>query len=156
MNTVFKPTPRNQYQISVFNYQINTYDEIDKYSSYQIQQNQQYYQYTQQEKNKGLIINQSPTFSDNSINNSNISYNSNTSNNYSIPIVKTPSVAVKERKSKKYWTTEQKKLAVEKAKELGLSKATKYLQMYCPQIFSDLSPSTLQYWIHKTKTDSLM
>lgn len=177
MTTVFKPTPRNLYQISFFNCQINSYDEIDRYDAYQIQQNNQYFHDVRQERNNGNIINQSPPFSETSIvspsfmnsNNSNNSNNFNNSNNsnqfnssnYSplpnqIPISKTPTVPVKERKSKKYWTTEQKKLAVEKAKEMGLSKATKYLQMCCPQIFCDLSPSTLQYWIYKSKTDSLM
>ena len=141
MTTVFKPTPKHQYQISFFNCQINTYDEIDRYDAYQHQQNIKYYQDTTSDKSKGVVINQSPTFSEST---------------NAIPIAKTPTVQMKERKSKKYWTTEQKKLAVEKAKELGLSKATKYLQLYCPQIFSDLSPSTLQYWIHKSKTDSLL
>ncbi|BFU20003.1 hypothetical protein EHI8A_108990 [Entamoeba histolytica HM-1:IMSS-B] len=62
---------------------------------------------------------------------------------------------IKERKTKKYWSTEQKKLAVEKAKILGLSKATKYLQVTYPGIYSDLSPSTLQYWIHKNNPQIL-
>ncbi|ELP93511.1 hypothetical protein EIN_060360 [Entamoeba invadens IP1] len=60
-------------------------------------------------------------------------------------------VVIKERKTKKYWTNEQKKIAVEKARVLGLSKATKFLQLNYPTAFADLSPSTLQYWIHKSK-----
>ena len=41
--------------------------------------------------------------------------------------------------------------ALEKAKILGLSKATRTLQNEMPSIFGDLSPSTLQYWIQKER-----
>ncbi|ELP95114.1 hypothetical protein EIN_254980 [Entamoeba invadens IP1] len=51
--------------------------------------------------------------------------------------------------SKKYWTNEQRCFAVAKSKILGLSKATKFLQMIHPSVYGDLSRSTLQYWIKK-------
>ena len=38
MTTVFKPTPKHQYQISFFNCQINTYDEIDRYAWFNMEE----------------------------------------------------------------------------------------------------------------------
>ena len=139
--SVFKPTPTHQYQISYFNSQFNSYDLIDHYDPQQSQRNLSYYQHVQEYKNQNFIVNQSPTFSDST---------------QKIIISRTPSVTIKERKTKKYWTTEQKLFAVEKSKELGLSKTTKYLQKTLPHIYADLSPSTLQYWIYKNKTNSLI
>ena len=55
------------------------------------------------------------------------------------------------KREKKYWSPEQKQIALEKAKVLGLSKATRTLQNEMPNIFGDLSPSTLQYWIQKER-----
>ena len=81
MTTVFKPTPRNLYQISFFNCQINSYDEIDRYDAYQIQQNNQYFHDIRQERNNGNIINQSPPFSETSIVSPSF-MNSNNSNNF--------------------------------------------------------------------------
>ena len=63
---------------------------------------------------------------------------------------------VVQRKTKKFWSIEQKKFAVEKAKLFGLSRATKYLQINIPQIYGDLSPSTLQYWIQKSNSQNLL
>ena len=55
------------------------------------------------------------------------------------------------KREKKYWSPELKAIALEKAKVLGLSKATRTLQNEMPSIFGDLSPSTLQYWIQKER-----
>ncbi|EMS16901.1 hypothetical protein KM1_143140 [Entamoeba histolytica HM-3:IMSS] len=50
---------------------------------------------------------------------------------------------------KKKWNNELKRVAVTKAKEIGLTKATRFLQLNYPTEFGELSPSTLQYWIQK-------
>ncbi|ELP93664.1 hypothetical protein EIN_005650 [Entamoeba invadens IP1] len=52
-------------------------------------------------------------------------------------------------RTKKKWTVQHKKEAVKKAREIGLTKATRFLQKNYPETFCDLSPSTLQYWIQK-------
>ncbi|KAL7712754.1 Homeobox domain-containing protein [Entamoeba marina] len=64
-------------------------------------------------------------------------------------------VATKQRSGKKYWSPEQKKQAIKKAKLFGLSKATRFLQNEFPSTFGDLSPSTLQYWVQKDKESIL-
>ena len=58
----------------------------------------------------------------------------------------------KTTRNKKKWSNQLKKIAVAKAKEIGLTKATRYLQLHYPNEYSELSPSTLQYWIHKCTT----
>ena len=55
------------------------------------------------------------------------------------------------KKEKKYWSFEQKRFAVEKARLIGLTKAAKFLQITMPETYGDLSPSTLQYWIKKDR-----
>ncbi|ELP92131.1 hypothetical protein EIN_380780 [Entamoeba invadens IP1] len=60
------------------------------------------------------------------------------------------------RREKKYWSPEQKKIAISRASVLGLSKATRMLQNEMPSIFGDLSPSTLQYWVQKQRTEHNM
>ena len=57
----------------------------------------------------------------------------------------------KPRSSKKKWSSTLKKIAVAKAKEIGLTKATRYLQVNYPKEFAELAPSTLQYWIQKAQ-----
>ncbi|KAL7714363.1 Uncharacterized protein QTN25_008139 [Entamoeba marina] len=52
-------------------------------------------------------------------------------------------------RTKKRWTLQLKMEAVTKAKEIGLTKATRYLQNAYPESYGELSPSTLQYWIQK-------
>ncbi|BFU24639.1 hypothetical protein EHI8A_173450 [Entamoeba histolytica HM-1:IMSS-B] len=72
---------------------------------------------------------------------------------------KNPSVKVKNpsppnssgKKTKKYWSFEQKMFAVEKVRLIGLTKAARFLQVTEPETYGDLSPSTLQYWIKQTK-----
>ena len=54
-------------------------------------------------------------------------------------------------RSKKKWNEQLKKIAVAKAKEIGLTKATRFLQIHFPNEYSDLAPSTLQYWIQKAE-----
>ena len=53
----------------------------------------------------------------------------------------------KKKKTKKFWSNEQKNYALEVARELGLSKGARFLQATDPSSFGDLSTSTLQYWI---------
>ena len=55
----------------------------------------------------------------------------------------------KTQRMKKKWSLQLKKIAVAKAKEIGLTKATRFLQINYPNEYSELSPSTLQYWIQK-------
>ena len=55
------------------------------------------------------------------------------------------------KKEKKYWSFEQKRFAVEKARLIGLIKAAKFLQISMPETYGDLSPSTLQYWVKKDR-----
>ena len=55
------------------------------------------------------------------------------------------------KREKKYWSPQLKRIALQKAHLLGLSKATRCLQLENPAIFGDLSPSTLQYWIQKER-----
>ena len=55
------------------------------------------------------------------------------------------------KREKKYWSPALKQIALQKAHLLGLSKATRCLQLENPAIFGDLSPSTLQYWIQKER-----
>ncbi|ELP93383.1 hypothetical protein EIN_057980 [Entamoeba invadens IP1] len=57
-------------------------------------------------------------------------------------------------RGKKSWTTEQKEYAMEKAQLLGLTKATRFLQIQNQEVYGDLSPSTLQYWLQHTKTQT--
>ena len=60
-------------------------------------------------------------------------------------------ISPRQKKQKKYWSPVQKLHAIEVAKQMGLSKATRYLQVHFPENFADLSPSTLQYWIVKDR-----
>ena len=55
----------------------------------------------------------------------------------------------KKKKYKKRWNSNLKEIAIEKAKEVGLTKATRYLQMTYPSEFAELCASTLQYWLQK-------
>ena len=60
-----------------------------------------------------------------------------------------PNSAMKMKRIKKKWNATLKKIAVAKAKEIGLTKATRFLQVTYPNEYAELSPSTLQYWIQK-------
>ncbi|GAB1222175.1 hypothetical protein ENUP19_0246G0016 [Entamoeba nuttalli] len=58
---------------------------------------------------------------------------------------------IKERKyKKKRWDSRLKVEAVKKAEELGLTHATNHLQKTYPELYSDLCPSTLQYWVQQS------
>ncbi|EDR25819.1 hypothetical protein EDI_030570 [Entamoeba dispar SAW760] len=70
-------------------------------------------------------------------------------------VIKTPKIVKaiipKKGKGKRFWSPEEKAFAIEKAKLIGLSKAARVLQNdYC-NIYGDLSPSTLQYWVSRDK-----
>ncbi|KAL7718943.1 Uncharacterized protein QTN25_003888 [Entamoeba marina] len=52
-------------------------------------------------------------------------------------------------RTKRRWSLRLKMEAVAKAKEIGLTKATRFLQNTYPESYGELSPSTLQYWIQK-------
>ena len=54
-------------------------------------------------------------------------------------------------KGKKFWSVEEKIFAIQKAQLMGISKALRLLQNEFPQIYGDLSPSTIQYWVSKCK-----
>ncbi|EDR23993.1 hypothetical protein EDI_009820 [Entamoeba dispar SAW760] len=58
---------------------------------------------------------------------------------------------IKERKyKKKRWDPQLKIKAIKKAEELGLTHATNHLQKTYPELYSDLCPSTLQYWVQQS------
>ncbi|EKE39686.1 hypothetical protein ENUP19_0154G0015 [Entamoeba nuttalli] len=57
-------------------------------------------------------------------------------------------------RSKKNWKYNQKVFAIKKASELGLTKAIKFLQIQYPEVYEDLSLSTLQYWIQHIKNSN--
>ncbi|ELP93426.1 hypothetical protein EIN_058810 [Entamoeba invadens IP1] len=60
---------------------------------------------------------------------------------------------VKERKyKKKRWDPALKAQAVKLAEELGLTHATNHLQKKLPDLYSDLCPSTLQYWVQQANS----
>ncbi|GAB1222245.1 hypothetical protein ENUP19_0099G0041 [Entamoeba nuttalli] len=70
-------------------------------------------------------------------------------------VIKTPKIVKatmpKKGKGKRFWSPEEKAFAIEKAKLIGLSKAARVLQNdYC-NVYGDLSPSTLQYWVSRNK-----
>ncbi|ELP86464.1 hypothetical protein EIN_032550 [Entamoeba invadens IP1] len=52
-------------------------------------------------------------------------------------------------KKKHHWNDYERQIAIRKAKEMGLTKATRFLQTSLPTLFAGLSASTLQYWIRK-------
>ncbi|BFU20277.1 hypothetical protein EHI8A_178680 [Entamoeba histolytica HM-1:IMSS-B] len=54
-------------------------------------------------------------------------------------------------KKKKKWSLEDKKRAVKLAKTMGVTHTIDYLCGINPNIFSGLSPSTLQYWITQSE-----
>ncbi|KAL7715371.1 Uncharacterized protein QTN25_006997 [Entamoeba marina] len=54
---------------------------------------------------------------------------------------------------KKRWSQAVKMKAVRKFHELGLTKAVRYLTKINPEQFKDLTPSTLQYWVHILSPD---
>lgn len=55
------------------------------------------------------------------------------------------------QKEKKFWSVEEKVFAIQKAEMIGISKALRWLQNEYPQVYGDLSPSTIQYWVSKCK-----
>ena len=58
----------------------------------------------------------------------------------------------KEKKNeKKFWTLEEKIFAIRKAQTIGISKALRFLQNEYSDVYSELSPSTIQYWVSKCK-----
>ncbi|EDR22758.1 hypothetical protein EDI_336580 [Entamoeba dispar SAW760] len=54
-------------------------------------------------------------------------------------------------KKKRKWSLQDKKRAVKLAKLMGVTHAIDYLCGINPEIFSGLSPSTLQYWISQSE-----
>ena len=60
-----------------------------------------------------------------------------------------PAAVFRPPRVKRQWSQPLKDIAVQKAREIGLTRATRYLQNNYPAVFRDLSPSTLQYWMHK-------
>ena len=55
------------------------------------------------------------------------------------------------KKEKKFWTIEEKVFAIRKAQMIGISKALRLLQNEYSDVYSELSPSTIQYWVSKCK-----
>ena len=55
-------------------------------------------------------------------------------------------------KKRKNWTSEERSFAIQKGLFMGIAKALRMLHSQYPLIYSDLSPSTLQYWVAKSKT----
>ncbi|ELP85824.1 hypothetical protein EIN_281950 [Entamoeba invadens IP1] len=51
------------------------------------------------------------------------------------------------QRAKKQWKDSERIVAVLKAREMGLTKATHFLKENYPAVFSKLSASTLQYWL---------
>ncbi|KAL7718455.1 Uncharacterized protein QTN25_004375 [Entamoeba marina] len=60
-----------------------------------------------------------------------------------------PNHSTHQKYKKKRWEPYLKERAVEKAKEIGLTHATNQLQQLYPDLYSELCPSTLQYWVQK-------
>ena len=72
-------------------------------------------------------------------------------------VPKSPKNSVETKKVvKKRWNPMLKQLAVEKALELGLTHATLHLQNKEPELYSKLTPSTLQYWVQQYQQDKLV
>ena len=59
----------------------------------------------------------------------------------------------KTKNSKRMWTNEEKSYAIQKALQIGIAKALRILQNEYSLIYSDLAPSTLQYWVARSKKD---
>ena len=164
MNTlsVFRPTPKYLYSIiPQYDEQMIVSSSPDNWNHYD---NYQYcYQYSfsssPYQENKYNFISQTPCI-ENSPASSMTETHQTKRNETKLKEHKIqkqthkPKYAEIKRKTKKFWTNEQKQFALEKSKTLGLSKTTKNLKKNYPLIFGDLSPSTLQYWMYKNKYDN--
>ena len=55
------------------------------------------------------------------------------------------------KNSKRNWSDEERNYAVQKALQIGIAKALRILQNEYALIYADLAPSTLQYWVARTR-----